>query len=96
MTRRYKGRPDAAQIERAFPHIVEMIVPLGGFGRQIDTMHAFHADRGLEQRSGRGRRAADRDVVAWCFADRETAEAFAAAFGGALRSRADLDGSGRR
>jgi hypothetical protein len=30
---RYKGRTSAKDIEKAFPHIVEMIVPLGDFGK---------------------------------------------------------------
>ena len=29
---RYKGRTSPKEIEKAFPHIVKMIVPLGGFG----------------------------------------------------------------
>jgi hypothetical protein len=28
---RYKGRTSPKEIEKAFPHIVEMIVPFGGF-----------------------------------------------------------------
>jgi hypothetical protein len=30
---RYKGRASPKAIEREFPHIVEMIVPEGGFGK---------------------------------------------------------------
>jgi hypothetical protein len=36
---RYKGRQSAQSIERDFPHIVEMIVPLGGFGKKLDAMY---------------------------------------------------------
>jgi len=31
---RYKGRSSAKTVERDFPHIVEMAVPLGGFGKR--------------------------------------------------------------
>ena len=30
---RYKGRPSAKNIERDFPHAVDIAVPLGGFGK---------------------------------------------------------------
>ena len=33
MTRRYKGRPSAKTIARDFPFIVELAVPLGGYGK---------------------------------------------------------------
>ena len=39
---RYKGRTDPKEIEKAFPHIVEMIVPLGGFGMKLDDMYEWH------------------------------------------------------
>jgi hypothetical protein len=26
----------------SFPFVVETMVPLGGFGRRLDDMHAFH------------------------------------------------------
>jgi len=35
---RYKDRTDPKQIEkieRTFPHIIEIIVPLGGFGKKL-------------------------------------------------------------
>ena len=35
---RYKGRTSAKAIEKDFPHIVEMIVPLGGLGKKLDDM----------------------------------------------------------
>ena len=40
---RYKGRASPKAIEREFPHIVEMIVPEGRFGRTLDAMFDFHA-----------------------------------------------------
>jgi hypothetical protein len=80
---RYKGRSTPKSIERDFPHIVEMAVPLGGLGRRLDAMHAFHLERGIQSRNGRRRRDQDgRDHIRWCFADAATAEAFASQFGG--------------
>jgi hypothetical protein len=32
MMSRYKGRQSAKVVERDFPHFVDMVVPLGGFG----------------------------------------------------------------
>jgi hypothetical protein len=39
---RYKGRTNTKAIEQAYPHIVEMIVPLGGFGLKLDDMYEWH------------------------------------------------------
>jgi hypothetical protein len=41
----YKGRPSAKAIEKDFPHIVEMRLPLGGFGKTLDAMHEWHTKR---------------------------------------------------
>ena len=80
---RYKGRPSVKSIERDFPHMVEVTVPPGGLGRRLDAMYAFHAERGIQPRHGRGRRDAEgRDYVRWCFADRDIADDFAAQFDG--------------
>jgi hypothetical protein len=76
---RYKRRTSPKAIERDFPHIVETIVPLGGFGKRLDNMYAFHSLHGLTAQRGQGRREASNR---WCFADSETAEAFASEFGG--------------
>jgi hypothetical protein len=66
--RRYKGSTSFKIIERDFPHIVEMLVPLGGFGKDLDAMYDWHRARGIEDRHGRGRRVEGRDIVSWCFA----------------------------
>jgi len=42
---RYKGRASPKSLERDFPHIVEMRVPLGGFGAKLDAMHEWHTKR---------------------------------------------------
>jgi hypothetical protein len=78
---RYKGRASPKEIEKAFPHIVEMIVPLGGFGKKLDDMYEWHWARGIEAMRGSGRRdESGRFYVRWCFADPATKKAFAAQF----------------
>jgi hypothetical protein len=79
---RYKGRSSSKAIERDFPHIVEIVVPEGGLGKRLDAMYDWHRERGIEAHRGSGRREQDRDIIRWCFADQEMADAFAAAFGG--------------
>ena len=81
---RYKGRSGAKSVERKFPHIVEMAVPLGGFGKRLDDMHEWHRARDIEPRHGRGRHEDECDFIRWCFADPNIAAAFAAEFGGAV------------
>jgi hypothetical protein len=44
---RYKGRTSPKLIERDFPHIVETLVPLGGFGKTLDAMLEFHTRNGI-------------------------------------------------
>jgi len=78
---RYKGRTSFKSLERDFPHIVEMIVPEGGFGKTLDAMFDFHARHGLRAINSTGRRDENnRDYIRWCFADADTAAAFAAEF----------------
>jgi len=79
---RYKGRSSSKAIERDFPHIVEITVPAGGLGKQLDAMYDWHRERGIEVHHGIGRREEGRDIIRWCFADAITGDAFAAAFGG--------------
>jgi len=67
---RYKGRTDTKEIEKAFPHIVQMIVPLGGFGKNLDDMYEWHSTRGMEAMRGNGwRDDSGRFSVRWCFAN---------------------------
>jgi hypothetical protein len=78
---RYKGRTSTKAIEQAYPHIVEMIVPLGGFGLKLDDMYEWHWARGIEAMRGCGRRdESGRFYVRWCFADPATKKAFAEQF----------------
>ena len=82
---RYKGRIRFKSLERDFPHIVEMIVPLGGFGRKLDDMYEWHWARDIEARRGRGWRDDNgRFYVRWCFANLITARDFARKFGGSI------------
>jgi len=48
---RYKGRISTKAIEQAYPHIVEMIVPLGGFGKKLDEMYEWHRARGIQDQT---------------------------------------------
>jgi hypothetical protein len=82
--RRYKGRASTKVMVRDFPHVVEIPAPIGGLGKQIDAMHAFHGQRGTQARLAPRRRDDERDYLRWCFASREIAEAFAAEFSGEL------------
>ena len=70
--------------ERAFPYIVEMLVPEGGFGPELDAMHQFHARHGIQVQRGRNRREDGRDYIRWCFADPGVAAEFADEFGGTI------------
>jgi hypothetical protein len=79
---RYKGRTKTSQIEREYPHHVDMIVPPGGLGKRLDAMYAFHAEHGIKPQRGQGKHDANGSVIRWCFADAEMATAFAAEFGG--------------
>jgi len=81
---RYKGRTSSKAIEREFPHIVEIAVPVGGLGKRLDAMHDFHAVCGINACLGRGRREDNQDYLRWYFADPTTAAAFADKFGGKL------------
>jgi len=81
----YKGRTDSKEIEKAFPHIVEMIVPLGGFGKKLDNIYEWHSARGIEAMRGHSwRDKSGRFYVRWCFSNLITARDFAREFGGPI------------
>jgi len=80
----YKGRIGTKETERHYPHIVELIVPLKGFGTRLNDMHGWHSSRGIQSQRGRGRYYDGRHYVRWCFIDPEEAKAFQAEFGGEL------------
>jgi hypothetical protein len=78
---RYKGQHRAARIEVEFPHHVDIVIPPGGLGTRLDAMYEFHAQHGIKPQRGHGTHTADGSIIRWCFADPETAKAFAADFG---------------
>ena len=80
----YKARASTKAIERYYPHIVELIVPLNGFGTTLNVMHNWHFNRGIQAQRGSGRYHQRRHYVRWCFADPEDAKAFQEEFGGKL------------
>jgi hypothetical protein len=78
---RYKGRTSPKSIERNFPHIVKMLVPEGDFRKWLDAMYEFHARHGIQVQRGCSRRdKSGRYCIRWCFADADTAAAFASQF----------------
>ena len=80
---RPKGRQNAKAVEKDFPHFVDMVIPLGGFGNRLDTMYEFHDRHGIEAKRGHGWRdqKKGRNYVRWCFADPTIAAAFAKEYG---------------
>jgi hypothetical protein len=85
---RRKGEIIASMNQRDYPHIVQLPLPLGGFRSQSDDMLAFHRERGIEPRRGRGWHDDDRYYVRYCFADPAHADAFRDRFGGERLSAA--------
>jgi hypothetical protein len=82
---RCKARTSAQAIEKDFPHIVQMIVPLGGFGKKLDDMYEWHWTKDTEAMRGNGwRDDSGRFYVRWCFANLITAQDFARKFGGSI------------
>ena len=80
---RYKGRTSQKAIERKFPYVVEIVVPPGGLGGQLDAMHYFHHARGVQACLGLGRRDEEgRDYLRWYFTRETMALSFATEFGG--------------
>ena len=81
---RYKGRMNQKAIEREFSDVVEIAVPPGGVGAQLDAMHYFHRAKGIHACLGLGRRDEGRDYLRWYFTRQTVADAFAAEFGGTI------------
>ena len=80
----YKGQIKTSEVERRYPHIVELMVPLNGFGTTLILMHDGHTFRGIQTQRGSGRYHDGRHYVRWCFADQKDAKAFQKDFGGEL------------
>jgi hypothetical protein len=81
MTRR-KGEITGHQNEWDLPHLVELPLPPGGFHDQLSEFDAFHRERHLQVRRGRGRNEAEQFYVRYCYPDAATADAFRDRFGG--------------
>jgi hypothetical protein len=81
MTRR-KAEITARMNERDYPHLVELVLPPGGFRARSDAMLAFHRERGIQIRRGQGRNDDGQFYVRYCFGDSEHADAFCHRFGG--------------
>jgi hypothetical protein len=62
---RYKGRLKAAQTERLFPYHVDIVVPPGGLGTQLDAMYDFHIQHGIKPQRGHGVHTVDGSVIRW-------------------------------
>ena len=82
MSRR-KGEITGHMNELEFPHLVELELPPGGFCSQNLEFDAFHRERGIPIRRGRGRHEAEQFHVRFCFPDAAIADAFQDRFGGA-------------
>ncbi len=67
-------------VEPDFPHIVEIIVPKTGKSGKLDAMNDFHVRHSIKPHRTHGRYKDGWRYSCWCFADRETAEAFATKF----------------
>src|SRR5262245_1875170 len=78
------GSTKPQSIKRPYPYIVELIVPLKGFGYTLKKMQTWHQARGLKQHQRSGGYAEPHWYSHWCFADPKDAKAFQAAFGGEL------------
>jgi hypothetical protein len=80
-----RRRTGLKSIERNFPHIVEIVVPLGGLGKTLDVIYDFHARHDIRAKHGRTRHDENgHNYMRWRFADRRTAVEFANKFGGTM------------
>ena len=68
--------------ERDFPHLVDLELPPGGFRNKSLEFYAFHRERSIPIRRGRGRHEVEQCHVHFCFPDAATADAFQERFGG--------------
>ena len=81
MSRR-KGEITARMNERNCPHIVQLPLPSGGFRSKSDDILAFHRERSIKPRRGRGWLDDEQYYVRFCFGDPAHADAFRERFGG--------------
>ena len=73
----------AAAIEREFPHVVKIALPVGGLDlRQNREIAMFHRLHNIRPRFGKRRTVGIRDYSRWCFSDSDVADDFRVRFGG--------------
>jgi hypothetical protein len=90
MASRRKREITGAQNERDFPHIVELALPSGGCRSKTSEFDAFHRERGVPIRRGRGRREGEQFYTRFCFPNADHADAFRDRFGGELLGNASV------
>ncbi len=84
MTRR-KGEITKSQIDREYPHQVELQVPDGGFRKRLDEMRQFGI---LFDYKTRPETRRPQFYTRWCFKESVQADQFKNTFGG---ERIDID-----
>jgi hypothetical protein len=84
MSRR-KGEITRAEIDRCFPHQVELPVPANGFGGRLSAIYGFCREHCFSYQTRPSRRRGEADAVRWCFRLPADAERFRAQFGGEKR-----------
>lgn len=84
MSRR-KGEITRAEIDRCFPHQVELPVPVNGFGPRLNVMYGFCREHCFSYQTRAARRRGEADAVRWCFRLASDAERFREQFGGQTR-----------
>lgn len=70
--------------EAAFPFVVQIAVPDGGFGCTLDAINAWHCYSKNRQRRGQRQRIGVREYWSWCFEGLEIAKEFRQRFGGEI------------
>jgi hypothetical protein len=75
MTRR-KREIIGLRNERDFPHLVELVLPVGPFRSVFLEIDAFHRERRIPVRRGRSRHEVKQVYIRFCFPDAATADAF--------------------
>jgi hypothetical protein len=70
--------------EAAFPFVVQIAVPDGGFGCTLDAINAWHCYGKNRQRRGQRQRLGTQEYWSWCFEGLEIAKEFRQRFGGEI------------
>jgi len=70
MTRR-KREINGFANEQDFPHLVELVLPPGGFRSVFLEIDTFHRNRRIPVRRGRSRHEAEQFYIRFCFPDND-------------------------